>query len=75
MDGHELLDTAEAAQALRLRPQTLSKWRLFGYGPAYLKIGARVRYRRADVDAFIAGCATRSTASAKRGPGAVQDRG
>lgn len=75
MDGNELLDTAEAAQALRLRPQTLAKWRLFGYGPAYLKIGARVRYRRADVDAFIAKCATRSTAAAKCRLGAGQGRG
>ena len=32
---------------------TLAKWRHFGEGPAYVKVGSRVFYDRADLDAFI----------------------
>lgn len=35
-------------------PKTLRQWRYFGKGPAYVKIGRHVRYRVADLDAFIA---------------------
>jgi hypothetical protein len=32
---------------------TLAKWRHFGEGPEYVKIGSRVFYDQADLDAFI----------------------
>ncbi len=47
-----LLNTNEAAEVLRLAPRTLVKWRCMGRGPRYLKVGARVVYRPADLDAF-----------------------
>lgn len=42
----QFLTTAEAADLLRLAPQTLNKWRCIGGGPSYLKIGGRVVYDR-----------------------------
>lgn len=48
-----LLDTTQAAECLGLVPQTLANWRCQGVGPRYVKLGARVRYRRTDVEAFV----------------------
>jgi hypothetical protein len=54
----ELLDTAAAARHLGLSVETMNRWRVLGTGPVYAKLspGNRgpVRYRRADLDAFIA---------------------
>jgi hypothetical protein len=46
----------QAALALRwnLSQRTLERWRWFGIGPQYLKIGGRVVYRTQDVEAFEA---------------------
>lgn len=49
----ELLTTPEAANILRLKPGTLSKWRWSGDGPTFIKIGAAVRYEPADIQDFI----------------------
>ncbi|MBL8146432.1 MAG: helix-turn-helix domain-containing protein [Anaerolineae bacterium] len=53
-----LLTTAQAATYLALSPKTLERFRLDGTGPVYLKAGpgkrARVRYRLADLDAWLA---------------------
>jgi predicted DNA-binding transcriptional regulator AlpA len=32
---------------------TLQQWRYLGRGPAYIKLGQHVRYRRSDVDAWL----------------------
>jgi predicted DNA-binding transcriptional regulator AlpA len=56
-----LLDTDDVAALLGLRPNTLAQWRVSGAGPTYLKVGRRVRYRVADVDAWLASHARRST--------------
>jgi len=57
----ELLTDREVAKLLGLSVSCLRSWRYSGRGPTYLKLGggpkAAVRYRRADVDAFIAGSA------------------
>ena len=50
----ELLTTREAAGYLRLAITTLEHWRLEGRGPIFCKIGRQVRYRRADVDRWLA---------------------
>ena len=50
----ELLTTCEAAGYLRLAITTLEHWRLEGRGPAFCKIGRQVRYRRAEVDRWLA---------------------
>jgi len=53
-----LLSTADVASLLRLRPQTLRKWRLEGRGPRYVRLGesyaARVTYRLADLQDWLA---------------------
>lgn len=47
-----LLDTAQAAKRLGLSASTLAKLRLTGEGPAYVKMGAAVRYLPQDVDDY-----------------------
>lgn len=51
----DLLDEKEAAACLAVAVTTLRNWRsLKGKGPPFVKVGARlVRYRRADLAAFI----------------------
>lgn len=51
----DLLLPDEAAAYLRCAKQTLARRRCEGGGPAYVKLGGRVLYRRADLDAWIAG--------------------
>ena len=54
MPEHELLTPTETAQLLRTTRKTLAVWRCNRRnGPPYLKLGAKVLYRRADVEAFI----------------------
>jgi len=50
----DLLDEQQTAAILGLSPGTLSVWRSTGrYELAFVKIGARVRYRRCDLDAWL----------------------
>ncbi len=49
----DLLDETAAAQALRLQPKTLCRWRFERRGPAYIKLGGAVRYRSADLADFV----------------------
>ena len=44
----------QAAPRLLTTPRTLERWRANGTGPKFVKIGRRVGYRDADLDAFIA---------------------
>lgn len=60
-DEQALLNTADAARFLGLSASTLAKARLSGEGCAYVKLGSAVRYRRADLQAFVASRARRST--------------
>ncbi|WP_286293639.1 helix-turn-helix domain-containing protein [Methylomarinovum tepidoasis] len=49
-----LITPEEAARMLGVSPRTLATWRCLGrYRLPYVKIGARVRYRQEDVEAFI----------------------
>lgn len=48
----DMLTTVEAAQHLGLATSTLNKWRVYGRGPAFIKLGRAVRYRRSDLDAY-----------------------
>jgi excisionase family DNA binding protein len=62
-DPLQLLTVDEAAAILRCSKASLDKWRLNGRGPAFIYVGRRVRYRRADLAAFIA-ASTRFSTSA-----------
>ena len=50
----QYLGTREAAAFLGLSPRTLDRYRVTGEGPAFHKFGARVRYARADLEAWAA---------------------
>jgi len=47
------LRNAEAAAIIGVAPPTLSTWRSKGRGPRFVKCGKSVRYRRADLDAWL----------------------
>lgn len=53
--GGELLTPPEVADLLRISEKTLRNWRASTppRGPAYVKAGALVRYRRGDVEKFL----------------------
>ena len=46
------LTESEAADFLRFKPVTLSRYRFSGEGPAYCKLGGAIRYYRADLLAW-----------------------
>jgi excisionase family DNA binding protein len=53
-DPQELLTTQETAKLLKISYATLMTWRSAKRYPLrYARIGRRIRYRRADVEAFI----------------------
>lgn len=71
----EFPDTAGAAEYLKLSTPTLERMQLHGDGPRYAKLmpGPRgsVRYRRADLDAWVESRLVRSTSETPCG-GAAQ---
>jgi predicted DNA-binding transcriptional regulator AlpA len=48
-----LLNEYDVAKILNVSVATVRRWRLFGQGPRYIKIGASVRYRPEDVKAYL----------------------
>ena len=44
------LTERELAQRWRISQRTLQKWRQNNIGPAYVKIGGRIRYRLSDIE-------------------------
>jgi predicted DNA-binding transcriptional regulator AlpA len=46
------LDRNQAAEYLGLSRKTLDNWRTTGRGPRFLKLGSRVLYPVAELDAF-----------------------
>lgn len=48
-----LLTSREAAAYLGRSPGTLANWRCQGRGPAFSGSGPGIRYRKADLDAWI----------------------
>jgi predicted DNA-binding transcriptional regulator AlpA len=49
----EMLEPPALAAELIIPEATLAQWRYRGVGPAYVKVGKHVRYRRADIDAWL----------------------
>jgi hypothetical protein len=49
-----VLNTKEAAAYLKVTVQTLATWRWRNIGPRWTKTGRSVKYRPADLDAFLA---------------------
>lgn len=52
-NGRRVLTERETAEYLNISHRTLQKLRVVGGGPQYVKIGRSVRYRAADLDAFL----------------------
>lgn len=67
--GGPFLKVDEVAALLRCSVSSLNKWRLNGGGPAFVRVGTRVRYRPADIATFVAE-RTRTSTSADRPPAA-----
>ena len=65
-----MLDTHDAAELLGVSPRTLEAWRVRGGGPRYVVLGDRgvrrgaVRYRREDLDGYVAARVRASTSAA-----------
>lgn len=58
----QLYDERQAARLLRVSRRTMQGWRLKGGGPLFVRLGARcIRYRRADLQDFLAERTARST--------------
>ena len=53
--------TEEAARRLGVKRSTLDNWRWQGGGPAYVKVGGRVRYRLQDLADYLDGQVRTST--------------
>lgn len=53
--NEKLLTLEEVAEYLDVPAATLYQWRYKGSGPQGMRVGRHVRYRRADVDAWLAG--------------------
>ena len=49
----DLLLTTEVAELIRTPEATLRYWRHTGVGPKSARLGRRVVYRRADVEAWV----------------------
>ncbi len=50
---NRLFKEREVAERLAVSVATVRRWRLFGRGPKYSKIGSAVRYRPEDVSAWL----------------------
>jgi len=48
------MDTRQAAKFLNLKPQTLMNWRHRRCGPPYHRLGGRIIYDLADLEAYLA---------------------
>lgn len=60
------LVTEEVAELLRTTPATVRYWRQTGYGPRGRKVGRRVLYDAAEVEAFWSGLEQGDVPGARR---------
>jgi predicted DNA-binding transcriptional regulator AlpA len=56
-----LLTTPEVAGRLGVAEITLRKWRISGSGPRFIRCGANVRYRTADIESWVSSRTVAST--------------
>lgn len=67
---YTLLTEQELAKRLSVSLASVRRWRINGRGPLFVKVGALVRYRPEDVDAWLGELATGGSDSL-RSPNAV----
>ncbi|UFW72665.1 MULTISPECIES: helix-turn-helix domain-containing protein [unclassified Bradyrhizobium] len=53
IDPDALIAEVQAADFLKISIRTLQAWRCRGAGPAYVRVGRAIRYRRRDLLAWI----------------------
>ena len=53
MSDTELIRDFELAEWLNVKRSTLSRWRLRGWGPPFIKVGKCVRYKVSDVKEYL----------------------
>jgi predicted DNA-binding transcriptional regulator AlpA len=51
----EAMNVKQAAEYAGLSKSSLDKLRVYGGGPLYIKVGARVVYDRVDLDTWLVG--------------------
>lgn len=49
----QFLSEKQLSEKIDTKPSTLQSWRWLGKGPAFIKIGGKVRYRIEDVEAWL----------------------
>jgi excisionase family DNA binding protein len=71
METKKLLNRKEAAEYLGVKPQTLAVWNVTGrYKLPVVKVGRSVRYRLADLEAWLA---ARTVGAVAERQGAVRE--
>ncbi len=63
-----LITEEEVSKRLSVSLASLRRWRLLQKGPMFVKIGALVRYRPEDLDAWLASLPTGGSAHTEIGP-------
>ncbi len=63
MDG-EIFTVSEVARWARVSESYLNKARMTGHGPRFIKVGRAIRYRRCDLEAWLAAAQSETQASA-----------
>lgn len=56
----EYASRAEVAEYTGIAPQTLARWGSEGVGPKFIKLGGAVRYKKADLVAWLESAAKTS---------------
>jgi excisionase family DNA binding protein len=69
-----LLTAAEAAKYLRCSLRTLDRERAAGRGCPFVRMGRRIRYRREDIEAFVAAHLRGHVPEALSQPASAQSR-
>lgn len=57
------LNQLELARRWAMSPRSMERWRWTGVGPRFLKLGGRIVYRAADIEAYEAERLHESTAA------------
>jgi len=68
--SRENLNTESAAEFLGITKNSLEKWRVYGRGPRFVKVGRSVIYRRRDLESYLEArcCSSTSEAAALDAP-------
>lgn len=61
VENEDLIDQRAMSSMVGITTKTAETWRVRGFGPRYVKVGALVRYCKSDVRAWIESRTVRST--------------